>query len=135
MPAAVDLNYQFSFSTEEIGEIGSDRMLTNKFETTELSVLKLDPKKRFRQISTRPEFSRPPSRAFLSPRSTFLGHSPSPVRCANHLSPAGGGEETAPHAWSSSTISAPLQPVMIEAALVLPDILSGKIEASMTRNP
>ena len=30
---------------------------------------------------------------------------------------------------------APFQPVMMEAALVLPEMLSGKIEASMTRRP
>ena len=39
------------------------------------------------------------------------------------------------HVLSSSTISAPFQPVMIEAALVLPEIFSGKIEASMMRRP
>ena len=39
------------------------------------------------------------------------------------------------HPWSSSTISAPFQPVMMAAALVLPVMLLGKIEASMTRRP
>src|SRR4051812_10548563 len=39
------------------------------------------------------------------------------------------------HFWSSRTSSAPFHPVMTEAALVLPVMLAGNIEASMTRRP
>jgi hypothetical protein len=45
--AAVDLNDESGFTTDEIDIVGTDRRLPDEFETTESSVAQLKPKDRF----------------------------------------------------------------------------------------